>query len=127
MFMRSQMPTWGVGRLASNLRLSIVVNMPNRRKIKTMATEKRRKAFPKTDAPKPIMTNINVRWANAQTTCSVSVSVPPPAAMTSLRCIGGQKNPKTASKIITAATTSRDRVLFADNKIPNPKAIYKRE
>ncbi len=125
--MRSQMPMYGVGRLASIPTLSFAVNSPNTIKATTIATEKIRNLFPNAAAPKPIISNIKTRCTNVQAIWSVSVSVPPPAAMISRWCIGGQKNPKTASKRITTATNLSFLLSFADNQTPNPKAIRRRE
>ena len=125
--MRSQVPTLGVGKLASIPRLSIDVNMPNTIKSKTIAAEKILKPFPNTDAPKPIINNIKTRWTKAHTRWSVSVSEPPPEAMISRLCIGGQKNPKRASTIIMVPTNRSFLFPFADNQVPAPNAINKRE
>ena len=113
--------------LASIPELSLVVNKPKTIKAKTIAAEKIRKPLPNTDAPNPIINNIKIRWAKAQTRWSVSVRVPPPAAMISRLCIGGQKNPKIASKITSAATIRKFLFPLADNHMPNPKAIKRRE
>ena len=58
---------------------------------------------------------------------SQTVSVPPPAAITSRWCIGGQKNPKTESTKITTATIRNLRFPLAENQTPNAKARNKIE